>query len=183
MYPLTNVPLNGKSLYQPDKKWVFMGYNPQESLHPGRLTWNPKTTQLKRKIIFQTMIFRFHVDLPGCRFIVRATPNYCPLEILAAGPGPTCPARRKAYMHKPIWQPAEENAEIGWRNSQRRKAEKTGQCFSQLVTKVWDTYETLYLPAFTAYICICLYAFWKTAYWLQRIFSQHEKREKSKMEM
>ena len=35
-------------------------------LHPGRLTWNLKITQLKRKIIFQTIIFRFHVNLPGC---------------------------------------------------------------------------------------------------------------------
>ena len=34
-------------------------------LHPGRLTWNLKITQLKRKIIFQTIIFRFHVHLPG----------------------------------------------------------------------------------------------------------------------
>ena len=36
-------------------------------LHPGRLTWNLKITQLKRIIIFQTIIFRFHVNLPGCR--------------------------------------------------------------------------------------------------------------------
>ena len=36
-------------------------------IHPGRLTWNLKTTKLKRKIIFQTIIFRFHVNLPGCR--------------------------------------------------------------------------------------------------------------------
>ena len=36
------------------------------NLHPGRLTWNLKITQLKRKIIFQTIIFRFHVNLPGC---------------------------------------------------------------------------------------------------------------------
>ena len=28
--------------------------------------WNLKITQLKRKIIFQTIIFRFHVNLPGC---------------------------------------------------------------------------------------------------------------------
>ena len=37
-----------------------------EIIHPGRLTWNLKITQLKRKIIFQTIIFRFHVNLPGC---------------------------------------------------------------------------------------------------------------------
>ena len=28
-------------------------------IHPGRSTWNLKITQLKRKIIFQTIIFRF----------------------------------------------------------------------------------------------------------------------------
>ena len=31
----------------------------------SELTWNLKTTQLKRKIVFQTIIFRFHVNLPG----------------------------------------------------------------------------------------------------------------------
>ena len=35
-------------------------------LHPGRLTWNLKITQLKRKVIFQTIIFRLHVNLRGC---------------------------------------------------------------------------------------------------------------------
>ena len=30
-------------------------------IHPWNLTWNLKITQLKRKIIFQTIIFRFHV--------------------------------------------------------------------------------------------------------------------------
>ena len=34
--------------------------------HPWRLTWNLQITQLSRKIIFQTIIFRFHVNLPGC---------------------------------------------------------------------------------------------------------------------
>ena len=29
--------------------------------------WNLKITQLKRKVIFQTIIFRFHVNLPGCK--------------------------------------------------------------------------------------------------------------------
>ena len=39
-------------------------------IHPGRITWNLRITQLKRKIIFQTIIFRFHVSLPGCISIV-----------------------------------------------------------------------------------------------------------------
>ena len=33
-------------------------------LPPGRLTWNLQITRLERKIIFQTIIFRFHVNLP-----------------------------------------------------------------------------------------------------------------------
>ena len=40
--------------------------NQKMPVHPGRTTWNLKITQLKRKIIFQTIIFRFHVNLPGC---------------------------------------------------------------------------------------------------------------------
>ena len=35
-------------------------------VHPGRLTWNLKTTHLKWKNIFQTIIFRFYVNLWGC---------------------------------------------------------------------------------------------------------------------
>ena len=35
-------------------------------LHPWNLTWNIKITRLKRKLIFQTSIFRFHVNFPGC---------------------------------------------------------------------------------------------------------------------
>ena len=38
-----------------------------DELHPGRLTWNLRTDPWKRKIIFQTIIFRFHVNLPGCK--------------------------------------------------------------------------------------------------------------------
>ena len=36
------------------------------NIHPGRLTWNMKFTLLKRKVIFQTIIFRFYVNLRGC---------------------------------------------------------------------------------------------------------------------
>ena len=33
---------------------------------PGRLTWNIKFTLLERKIIFQTIILRFYINLRGC---------------------------------------------------------------------------------------------------------------------
>ena len=35
-------------------------------LHPWNLTWNLKITCLKRKLIFQTFIFGFHVNFQGC---------------------------------------------------------------------------------------------------------------------
>ena len=36
-------------------------------VHPGRLTWNLWIHPWKRKIIFQIIIFRFYVNLPGCK--------------------------------------------------------------------------------------------------------------------
>ena len=35
-------------------------------LHPGRLTWNLQIIHLERKMIFQTSMIMFHVNLPGC---------------------------------------------------------------------------------------------------------------------
>ena len=66
---------------------------------PGRLTWNLKTTQLKRKIIFQTIIFRFHLNIPGCRWnsvppMHRAGARIWWIvryEIRSVVKGPTCP--------------------------------------------------------------------------------------------
>ena len=36
-------------------------------LHPGRLTWNLHITHLERKMIFQTSMIMFHVNLQGCK--------------------------------------------------------------------------------------------------------------------
>ena len=36
-------------------------------VHPGRSTWNLQITHLERKIIFQTSMIMFHVNLQGCR--------------------------------------------------------------------------------------------------------------------
>ena len=35
-------------------------------LHPGRLRWNLQIIHLERKMIFQTFIIMFHVNLPRC---------------------------------------------------------------------------------------------------------------------
>ena len=43
-------------------------YEVKKNLRPPIINgWNLKITQLKRTIIFQTSIFGFHVNFPGCR--------------------------------------------------------------------------------------------------------------------
>ena len=44
---------------------VQMRYCKIPCIHLGRLTWNPRIHPCKRKIIFQTIIFRFYVNLLG----------------------------------------------------------------------------------------------------------------------
>ena len=45
---------------------IFFGMGWNTQLHPWNLTWNLKITCLKRKLIFQTFIFGFHVNFQGC---------------------------------------------------------------------------------------------------------------------
>ena len=52
--------------------WAY-SKNECENLHPGRLTWNLQITNLERKMIFQTSIIMFHVNLPGC--ILESVPD------------------------------------------------------------------------------------------------------------
>ena len=40
--------------------------NLRRKIHSGRLTWNLQITHLERKMIFQTSMIMFHVNLPGC---------------------------------------------------------------------------------------------------------------------
>ena len=52
----------GKGQFIRAEGWVYIMF----IIHPGKLTWNIKIGQLKRKIIFQTSIFVFHVNFQGC---------------------------------------------------------------------------------------------------------------------
>ena len=56
-------------------------------IHPGRLTWNLRIHPWKRKIIFQTIIFRFYVNLRGCRV------HYINRCAIGWWPAPTSPWR------------------------------------------------------------------------------------------
>ena len=53
--------------------WDFLvnKRDPSQKQHPGRLTWSLQITHLERKMIFQTSMIMFHVNLPGwssCEF-------------------------------------------------------------------------------------------------------------------
>ena len=50
-----------------EKKSIF-NLRTLKVLHytPGRLTWNIQITHLERKMIFQTSMIMFHVNLQGC---------------------------------------------------------------------------------------------------------------------
>ena len=56
---------------------------PNESIkeiHPGRLTWNQQDTHLERKLIFQTSMIMFHVNIMlifrGVRLMVQKSGNH-----------------------------------------------------------------------------------------------------------
>ena len=58
--------------------------SPSLGLHPGRLTWNLQITHLERKMIFQTFMIMFHVNLQGCSCKIFFLPHF-------GGPNqPTC---------------------------------------------------------------------------------------------
>ena len=46
-------------------RYLFLQKKPVHPFTPGRLTWNLKITQLKRKIIFQPSFFRGYVSFQG----------------------------------------------------------------------------------------------------------------------
>ena len=75
------------------KWWDFQFF----ALHPGKLTWNLKITCLKRKIIFQTSIFAFHVNFHG---VPRKLGNG-PLRLLLHIRGPSaCFLSTRRWSHR-----------------------------------------------------------------------------------
>ena len=51
-------------------------------LHPGRLTWNVNMIVWKMIFLFNWVIFRFHVNLPGCKFAWPTKRNGLQLDSL-----------------------------------------------------------------------------------------------------
>ena len=61
-------------------------------IHPGRLTWNLQITHLERKMIFQTPMIMFHVNLPGWYSFFLFNEKTCPEHVrVSFFPYPTQP--------------------------------------------------------------------------------------------
>ena len=54
-------------LFHPNTQGITAIFTYKISVRPGRLTWNLQITHLERKIIFQTPMIMFRVNLPGCK--------------------------------------------------------------------------------------------------------------------
>ena len=61
-------------------------------IHPWNLTWNLKRSPWKRRFLSETIIFRFHVNFRGSRFIfprsIELIISLCPAKGLATWPSP-----------------------------------------------------------------------------------------------
>ena len=52
-----------------------------QSVHPGRFTWNLQIAHLERKMIFQTSMIMFHVNLPGCNNFTNFFILFSPISL------------------------------------------------------------------------------------------------------
>ena len=81
-------------------------------LHPGRLTWNLQIiTHLERKMIFQTSMIMFHVNLQGCiqtnhhvfldlcHLSILSPPSTLKLSYITPTNSPTGVIRRHKKLH------------------------------------------------------------------------------------
>ena len=70
-----------KGFFYSEKK-VFLDWRKdisltKRSLHPWSLTWNLKINPWKRRFLLETIIFRFHVKLWGCKeYKLTSMPGY-----------------------------------------------------------------------------------------------------------
>jgi len=85
-----------------------MNKHGSEKVHPGRLTWNLQITHSERKMIFQTFMIMFHVNLQGCNHLPNSQWEF------GANPAPVHhPHRMAASMDmasfKDEWPPSSRN--------------------------------------------------------------------------
>ena len=65
-----------------------------QRVHSGRLTWNLQITHLERKMIFQTSMIMFHVNLPGCKLFGFRMASNIPIDTPPVSDPPARPQFR-----------------------------------------------------------------------------------------
>ncbi len=65
-------PLEGEQPYLRDLLTMVFSHllnGVTRQVHPGKLAWNPKTeVRQKMMVLFNWMIFMFHINFPGCTY-------------------------------------------------------------------------------------------------------------------
>ena len=88
---------------------IWQGEPGSLGLHPGRLTWNLQITHLERKMIFQTSMIMFHVNLQGCRYKPCRYATYQSSRVPRADEGGATPGKgsglRRANFSMTWWWP------------------------------------------------------------------------------
>ena len=102
-------------MIQVDKRIFQKGWFNHQLVHPGRLTWNLQITHLERKMIFQTSMIMFHVNLQGCEKINHKRSNHHPIAMchvpghprhVESLPGPevkSCPCHGSSERRRERW--------------------------------------------------------------------------------
>ena len=113
-------------------------------VHPGRLTWNLGTQFWKRKVIFQTIIFRFCLNLRGCYILYAPRNAYLSFLVFcgAANTGEICiPDVMLNYVAEPA---AKSVANISAHLKLGKVRQKSWQKLrQQLRQNVWQTFRRI----------------------------------------
>ena len=115
-------------------------HHKQYDIHPGRFTWNLKIHPWKRKTIFQTIFFRFDVNLRGGMVVLRKL--FCYL-------GPWWITLESLVTESKTPRPRRTSAEVEVESS---CFSQRGQISSNLILKVQWLKSTWHSPHILVYI-------------------------------
>ena len=162
-------------------------------IHLARLTWNLKMHPWKRRNIFQTIIFRFYVNLGGCMFFSVLTLDWAigPWKIirsmcLACDPGGSfwgSIVHVAAHSRGPICSPLyNEKKQITAVSYQRSKGPQNFSNNTNLTVRNHDTFDVLISSIVMqhAYVCIfhrcsCIEKIWNNRTQLNMVASKCSK--------
>ena len=139
---LPNLRRVGQRGVQPQPRCLLVGKpNKNHHIHLGRLTWNLQITHLEGKMIFQTSMIMFHVNLQGCtsRMFLETKRDPSSAHImfikldLRTNPSiiPTLPTWRSASLGKGTF---ESPSSTRWKSSETSRKRKSIPWLTAAVT-------------------------------------------------